>query len=261
MTKIPFALQLHSIRVECAADLPAALEAVAKMGYQGVEFAGYFGFEAADLHHILDDLGLQAVGTSTWFQHVPLAGPGAEPHVCEAISYSRALGNDLLIGIGDVPFAQDRQDLVSGWAARAEQHNALARRLAPEGLSVGYHNHALEFEKVVEGERVWDILLAHLSRDVLIELDTGSAFRGGGDVLSILQSCPGRVKTVHLKPHSRTGGTRPLIGDDDLPWTEILELCRTTAGTEWYIVEYESDGYPRMLAVRRCLDTLKTLTA
>ena len=127
-------------------------------------------------------------------------------------------------------------------------------------LSVSYHNHALEFEKLVEGERVWDILLAHLGDDVRIELDTGSAYRGGGDVLAVLQSCPGRVKTLHLKPHSRTGGTRPLIGEDDLPWNEILHFCRTVAGTAWYIVEYESDGYPRMEAVRRCLDALKAVS-
>jgi hypothetical protein len=38
-----------------------------------------------------------------------------------------------------------------------------------------------------------------------------------------------------------------------------LELCQTVAGTEWYIIEYESDGYPRMEAVRRCLDALKTM--
>jgi sugar phosphate isomerase/epimerase len=231
------------------------------MGYQGVEFAGYFGYPAAELRRILDDLGLRAVGTSTWFQHVPLVGPGAEPHVAEAVSYNRTLGNDLLIGIGDVPFDAEERERVSGWAARAELHNALARRLAPEGLSVGYHNHALEFEKTVEGERVWDVLLAHLGQDVRIELDTGSAFRGGGDVLALLAGCAGRVKTVHLKPHSRTGGTRPLIGKDVLPWPEILDLCRTVAGTEWYIVEYESVGYPRMLAVRRCLEALKTLSA
>jgi sugar phosphate isomerase/epimerase len=125
---------------------------------------------------------------------------------------------------------------------------------------VGYHNHAIEFEKVVEGERVWDILLAHLEKNVLIELDTGSAFRGSGDVLAILGQCAGRVRTVHLKPHSRVQGTRPVIGEDDLPWREILHLCQTMAGTEWYIVEYESDGYPRMEAVRRCLDALEAMS-
>jgi sugar phosphate isomerase/epimerase len=259
MTEISFALQLHSIRNECVADLPRALRLVAAMGYQGVEFAGYYGYPAPYLRRLLDGLGLQAVGTSTWFQHVPLVGSGAETDIARAVAYNRVLGNSLLIGIGDVPFAAKERARIAGWIERAEMHNALARQLASKGMRVGYHNHALEFSEVVEGERVWDILISHLDESVLIELDTGSAFRGGGDVLSTLEQCAGRVKTVHLKPYSRTKGTRALIGEDDLPWSEILHLCQTVAGTEWYVVEYESDSHPRMAAVRRCLDALKAL--
>ena len=43
--KIPIGLQLYSVRRECGKDLPAVLEAVAKMGYDGVEFAGYYGLK------------------------------------------------------------------------------------------------------------------------------------------------------------------------------------------------------------------------
>jgi sugar phosphate isomerase/epimerase len=259
MKRIPFALQLHSIQDACVKDLPKTLKAVAEMGYEGVEFAGYYGYSATDLRRMLDDLGLQVVGTHTWYRHVPLAGPDTETHVAEAVAESRVLGNEMLIEIGDVPFTEQARQEPSGWIGLAERYNALARRLARDGMWVGYHNHAFEFEKIVGGERVWDILMAHFCQEVCIELDTGSTFRGGGDVLAVLEQCAGRVKTIHLKAHSRTLGTRPLIGEDDLPWGEILALCQTVAGTEWYIVEYESDGYPRMEAVQRCLDALKTM--
>jgi sugar phosphate isomerase/epimerase len=259
MKQIPFALGLHSIRDECAADLPRALEAVAAMGYEGVEFAGYYGYEAGALRRLLDDAGLRAVGTHTWWQHVPLLGPGSDAHLARAIADSHTLGLDLWIEPGDVPFPEPGRERREGWVALAGMYNELAERVAPEGLRVGYHNHAFEFEQVIEGERIWDILLAHLREDVAIELDTGGVFRGGGDVLATLEQCAGRVKAVHLKPHSRTQGTRPLIGEDDLPWPEILNLCQTVARTEWYIVEYESDGVRRMEAVRRCLDALKTM--
>jgi sugar phosphate isomerase/epimerase len=231
------------------------------MGYQGVEFAGYYGYPVSELRTMLDDLGLQVVGTHTWYQHLPLVGPGTEPYLVQTVAQNRVLGNDLLIEPGDVPFSEPERERRAGWIERAEMYNALARRLAPEQMWVGYHNHALEFEKRVEGERIWDILLAHLDAVVRIELDTGSVLRGGGDVVAALAQCAGRVKNIHLKPHSRTLGTRPLIGDDDLPWSEILHLCQTVAGTEWYVVEYESDGYRRLEAVRRCLDALKTSVA
>ena len=40
--RIPIALQLYSIREDCARDLSYCLQAVAQMGYEGVEFAGYY---------------------------------------------------------------------------------------------------------------------------------------------------------------------------------------------------------------------------
>ena len=43
--KIPIGLQLYSVRHACAKDLPPVLEAVAKMGYAGVEFAGQLQVE------------------------------------------------------------------------------------------------------------------------------------------------------------------------------------------------------------------------
>src|SRR5438034_6974910 len=61
--KIPFALQLYSVRNECAKDLDGTVAAVAKMGYKAVEFAGYYGREAKSLRKLLDDLGLKCCGT------------------------------------------------------------------------------------------------------------------------------------------------------------------------------------------------------
>ena len=43
--KIPVGVQLYSVREQAAKDLPAVLEAIGKMGYKGVEFAGYYGWE------------------------------------------------------------------------------------------------------------------------------------------------------------------------------------------------------------------------
>ena len=63
--KIPIGLQLYSVRNDCQKDLPAVIQAVAKMGYQGVEFAGYYGRKADELRKLLDDNGLKCCGTHT----------------------------------------------------------------------------------------------------------------------------------------------------------------------------------------------------
>ena len=53
MARIPIALQLYSVRDDCARDLPGVLKEVARMGYEGVEFAGYYGRDAATLKRII----------------------------------------------------------------------------------------------------------------------------------------------------------------------------------------------------------------
>ncbi|MHC4252447.1 MAG: sugar phosphate isomerase/epimerase family protein, partial [Planctomycetota bacterium] len=62
---VGIALQLYSVRGDCGKDFDGALERVAKMGYKGVEFAGYkkYGGKPKELKARLDDLGLVAAGT------------------------------------------------------------------------------------------------------------------------------------------------------------------------------------------------------
>ena len=56
-------LQLYSLREETEKDFCATVEKVAKMGYTGVEFAGYGGLKPAALAQLLKDNGLAAYGT------------------------------------------------------------------------------------------------------------------------------------------------------------------------------------------------------
>jgi len=52
---LPIGLQLYSVRDACGKDLPGTLDAVAKMGYPAVEFAGYYGHKAPELRKMLDE--------------------------------------------------------------------------------------------------------------------------------------------------------------------------------------------------------------
>ena len=76
--KIPIGLQLYSVRNECQKDLAAVIQAVGKMGYKGVEFAGYYGRDAKTLRKLLDDNGLVCCGTHTPYESDPLT-PIPEP--------------------------------------------------------------------------------------------------------------------------------------------------------------------------------------
>lgn len=256
MARVPIGLQLYSVREELAKDVRGTLEAVAEMGYEGVEFAGGPQHTAEELRAILDELGVVCCGWHTPFELVQ------DDKLDQTIAFNKALGNRYVIVPG-IP--RELRSSRADWLKMAEFFNRLAEKLAGHDMLTGYHNHHVEFTPL-EGEPPWDTFFGNTNSEVVMQIDLGNALYGGADLISILERYPGRGVTVHLKPYSREAGKddprrgfRPLIGDDDVPWDDVFRLCESVGGTEWYIVEYESDAYPPLEAVDRCLQKLKAM--
>ena len=248
MTRIPIALQLFSIRSDCEKDLPGTLKAVADMGYDGVDMAGYYGYPATEIRKMLDDLGLDIAGC-----HTSLATLSDE-NLSKTIEYNHILGNRFLI----VPWLPEEQrSSKDAWLKTANLFNNIASKLEPEEMYTGYHNHHVEFTPV-EGEVPWDLFYSNTQSRVVHQIDTGNAILGGAKPEYYLEKFRGRSLTVHLKAYSASNNTA-LIGEDDTNWDEIFRLCESTGGTEWYIVEQESYAYPPLECVDRCLKALKTM--
>ncbi|KPK62338.1 MAG: xylose isomerase [Planctomycetes bacterium SM23_32] len=256
MARIPIGLELYSVRHELASDVRGTLRAVAEMGYDGVEFAGPPQHKADELRALLDEFGLDCCGWHTPFDLVQ------DERLDETIAFNETLGNRYVIVPG-VPesLRSSRED----WLKLAGFFNDLADKLAPHDMLTGYHNHHVEFTPM-DGEPPWDTFFGNTGPGVIMQLDLGNALYGGADIVSLLEGYPGRAITVHLKPYSKEAGRedprkgfRPLIGEDDVPWDGVFRLCETVGGTEWYIVEYESDAFPPLEAVDRCLQNLKAM--
>lgn len=256
MARVPIGLELYSVRNDMDKDVYGTLKAVAKMGYEGVEFAGPPKHSGRVLRSILDEVGLVCCGWHTPFNMVQ------DDKLAETIALNKTVGNRRII-IPGIP-----GNLVgsrANWLKMAGFFNQLADKLAPHDMVTGYHNHHTEFT-ALDGEKPWDTFFANTERRVIMQLDTGNALYGGGESVPILKQYPGRAGTVHLKPYSKSAGKtdprlgfRPLIGEDDIPWKDVFQLCETTGNTDWYIVEYECDAFPPMEAVERCLKCLKAM--
>jgi sugar phosphate isomerase/epimerase len=248
MARLPIALQLYSVRHECEKDLPGTLRAVAEMGYEGVEFAGFYGRTAQELKRLLDEVGLPCVGS-----HTPWAALQGDA-LAQTVEFNRILGNRFLIVPG---LPKERTATRAAWLETAEMFNTLAAQLAPEGMRIGYHNHFHEFTPL-EGELPWDTFFGHTRQDVIMQLDTGNAVHGGGDPATFLRRYPGRALSVHLKEHSASYDTA-LIGEGEIRWQEIFELCETVGGTQVYVVEQESYRLPPLECVAQCLQNLRKM--
>ena len=59
MSKFKIGIQLYSLRDDMANDFEGTLKAVAEMGYECVEFAGYHGHSAEEVKAICDEFGLE----------------------------------------------------------------------------------------------------------------------------------------------------------------------------------------------------------
>jgi sugar phosphate isomerase/epimerase len=242
-TKIPIGLELYTLREECKTDLPGMLVAVSKIGYKGVEFAGYHGHSAKELRKMLDDNGLVACGTHTPYESV-LANK-----LEETIEFNQIIGNRFLI----VPWmtAETKAD----WLAKANLFNELTEKVKSHRMSVGYHSHAHDF-KMFEGESSWDIFAKNTVADVILQLDTSNCRDGGADPVAVLKKTPGRVRSIHIKPHG--AGPEAVIGEDKIDWKEVFAFCEGKGKTQWYVVEHETSKNP-LQTVKRTYEALKTL--
>jgi sugar phosphate isomerase/epimerase len=245
---IPVGLQLWTVRTECAKDFPGTIAAVAKMGYEGVEFAGYYERSAQEVRKMLDDNGLKCCGTHT--QLDTLMGD----NLAKTIEFNKVIGNKYLI----VPWLDPKKHTTkASWLEVAKVLNGLAEKVKTEGMVVGYHAHAGDF-KPVEGEIPWDILFGSTSKDVIMQIDTGNTIMGGADPIAYLKKYPGRSLTIHLKEYSATN-KKAIIGEGDVKWKEVFEVCESTGGTEWYILEEESGEYTPLEAAEKSLKNYRNL--
>jgi len=226
------------------------------MGYEGVEFAGYHGYEAKDLRKMLDDNGLTCCGSHLGID--TLLGD----QLMKTAEFNYILGNPYLICPGlPAEYTGSRDN----WRKTADIFNEISGRLRMVNAWTGYHNHHTEFTPL-DGEMPWDTFFGNTAYDVVMQLDSGNALLGGSHIGQFVDRYPYRALTVHLKPYSFKAagdnphdGYKPLNGDDDIPWMAPLGQLGTIGGVRWYIVEYESDLFPPLEAVEKCLQALKAM--
>ena len=241
------AMQLYCVRLELPQDPSRTFGALAKMGYEGVEFENWHKRPPSEWRKLLDSHGLQAAGN-----HITLATLGGDA-LKKTIDDNATIGNRFLIvrSLGNTQLAP-RENFMR----TLDEFNRIAEDLEPFGMRVGFHNHA-ELFAPREGSQLWDVMMDNTRADVVMQLDTGNAQGarpGGVDILQVLRRNPGRVDTMHVKPYS-IANRDAILGEDQLPWSEIVAQTRKD-GIEWYIIEYERPGDP-LESMRKNLDAFR----
>jgi sugar phosphate isomerase/epimerase len=248
---IPVGLELYSVRNALKDDLAGTVRAVAKMGYQCVEFyAPYFEWtesQTKDMRKLLDDLGIHCYSTHNDSSYL---GP-------EKISRARDL--NLILGCKYVVMASSHEKPgLDGWKTVADSLNLAAEKLEPSGLKAGYHNHQAEFTPN-GGFLPIEIIAKNTKASVMLQLDVGTCIEAGSDPVAWIRANPGRIRSLHLKEWSPEAGKgyTVLFGEGVANWKAIFEAAESVGGVEYYLIEQEGSRFSELDTAKKCLETFR----
>ncbi len=251
MTKARIGLQLYTLRDNLAADFEGTIRQAAALGYQGVEFAGYYNRSAEDVRALLDELGLTAIGSHVGLQQLTDDLQGQ-------IDYIKTIGGKLLI-CPSLPM--EARESEEAWRSTYAQLQAIGEEVRRQGLTFAYHNHAFEFEMQVDGEFAFDAMYSATTPEaVQIELDVCWVQFAGEDPLAYIRKYAGRVPTLHLKDFTKDaeGNIVTLeLGQGDVALLDVIREAEE-AGINWLIVEQDRCQNPPLESVTNSMNWLKS---
>jgi len=250
------ALQMYTLREEAKADFVGTLGRVARLGYQGVELAGYGGLEAPALRARLDELGLVAAASHVGLQRL-------ESALDEELAYADAIGcRDLVCP--SVP--EGRRETVDDFRRLAALLDAVGQRCRAAGARLSYHNHAFEFVRLAGDEPTaagttafaLDLLLGWTDPALVgWEPDVYWIAKAGEDPAAYLRAYAGRCPLVHLKDMAADAERSfAEVGAGTLDFGEICEAAEL-GGAEWFIVEQDRCAGPPLASVARSMESLR----
>ena len=226
----PLGVQLYSVRDLMAQDVAATLDLVASVGFEEVEFAGYFDHSPAAMRAMLDAAGLAA----------PAAHIGKDLFDADLerlIADAAVVGHEYVI----VPWLKETERSLDDYRRHAEDFNRYGEACAAAGIRFAYHNHEWEFDET-DGEIPYDLLLRETDPGLVeFEMDLAWAVAGQADPVAYFNAWPGRFPALHLK--DLRAGEEADIGTGGVDFDAILAHAGT-AGLRHGFVERDDATDP-----------------
>ena len=241
-----FGAQLYTFRTALAEDFKGTIKEIAKMGFDGVEFACYFGgMDPEETAAILKENGLETCGIM--FNEQNLMDPGDI-----AWEYAKQL-DPPAVSISIMT------DFTKQWKEILERCLAIQKNAEEKGFLFSYHNHWDEYALADGIPAIYRILDAPGAEKIFVEPDVCWLTRGGVDPASYIRKYGSRIKQVHFKdivvaddPETTTAlGTG--IVDLKSSWQAVKEI-----GCGWLIYEQDYSADPFQSAADS-LTYMKTL--
>lgn len=241
-------LQLYTVRNAMESDFEGTLAKVAAVGYNEVEFAGYFNRPPKEVRALLDKNGLTSPSC-----HVPYTT--VSDAWAEQLEAAHVIGHRYVV----CPWIEEKQrQEPDGYKRAAELFEKAGQQAQKAGVQFAYHNHTFEFQpsQPLAGKLPYDFLLESTKPEhVKMEMDLCWISVAGKDPLAYFRRYPGRFPLVHVKdmkqlPKGAEGPTSDPdkempnmteVGSGVIDWKHIFANAQQ-AGIQHYFVEHDSPG-------------------
>lgn len=182
-------VQMFSLREDLAKDFEGTLRKTKEIGYDYVEFAGYYGGKTGEeIRTLLDKIGLKSISVHQSIDTFLKKGQ-------EAIDFFKAFGVKYIV----IP-AYDSSRLADSehWEETKAAFKQVGELCRANGMELLYHNHDFELRPYGDS-RVYDVMFAETIGFMNPQPDTCWLNYGGVDPCLYLRRYGERINVVHLK--------------------------------------------------------------
>ena len=243
-------LQLYSVKDEMQKDFFGTIRRVAKMGYEGIEFAGGLmqSATAEEVKKITDETGLAVAGAVFAMEEL-------ENSMEEIIEYCRIIGCPAVV----FPWLVEEYRSVEGYEIAAVKFNSFGKRLKENKIKYLYHIHGYEFEDI-GGSTGMEILLKKTDPEYVgLEPDVYWVEWAGIDSVEFMKKYGSRSPYIHFKDMKDKQGKHDTeVGDGAIDMAAIAREGKKN-NAEWFIVEQEEFDKPSMESAAISLRNMKRI--
>lgn len=254
MKKFKIGVQLYSLRELLEKDFEGTIKSVSEMGYDCVEFAGYYDRSADEINAILKKYNLTAPSVHQVYNDFLENGEEKMQFLKDiGVKYLAIPGIWLEYFKGNPKYDKTLEE-VKGVLELAKKYS----------MPVLYHNHAHEF-KIIDGKYDLEWLLEDTGNVIMPELDVCWVKFAGIEPSEYMLKYKNRLPVVHMKDftygESETEPVMRPVGDGEVDVKAVLEAAEQ-CGSEYLIVEQDNftDIEP-LEAIEKSLKYLRSLGA